>query len=208
MNHLLVALALTSLSGCYSWIGGNDDETAVGRPPVSPDTAAPTEPGEPPDTGEDGVVLKEGFASGLVNTGGCSDTFMYAANVDDTVALAFVASGLAEQAHAAGTSTENSFDLSQSEVSLVVYTGENVSHTFCNDALWLEVIVQHEYHPLSGSAALSLEPDLDEEILYEGFWPADATLILSDVLLSTGEQLPEVHLDTLEIQAFVGWLPG
>jgi hypothetical protein len=203
MKTLMPVLALVGLTACpLPWFDDDDGDEPVVDPPT------PVETRETGETGDSGEALPDGFEQDLERTGGCGDVFMYAANESDTIALAFFAPGASEAAHAAEGATETVFDLSEGSASLVVYTGENVSHEFCNDALWLEVLVDHEFLPNSGTATLNLVPELDAEGQYEGYWPAEATLLLSEVKLSPAEDQSSITLDSLEFQAFVGWLPG
>ncbi|GEM_PF-6159228 len=149
----------------------------------------------------------------FVSFGGCGDVFIHGKNADDTVGLAFTDGlnlNLAEMAHQAGTDTYTSiFDLAVSPDSLTITEGTNVTYESCNDALLpnINVSITRTWKPISGTATITITPD--GEPTAWGTYPANAVLVLEDVVLSpTDDDSVTVSLENMTITAAVGWLPG
>jgi len=89
------------------------------------------------------------------------------------------------------------------EGSLAVETGENLLHYDCNDALWLEEIVERHWYAVEGTATLEIIEAHDE-------WDVLGRLTLSGVEVEDPENpgsgcpVPDTTWDSLHI----GWLPG
>lgn len=170
---------------------------------------------EPIDNnGENGIEPEpapENLDSELDRTGGCSDIVMYRFNDDDTLALIVSGQGLVEAAYQArdddaAESTSTTVDLStDTELTVELHQGENVTHQLCNDALEFEVVVDRTYVAVEGTALLTLTPTA--EVAEPWAMPADAVLDLTDVVLEADDGT-QVELDTFAIEVDVGWMPG
>ena len=149
----------------------------------------------------------------FVSFGGCGDVFIHGKNANDTVGLAFTDGqnlNLAEMAHQTGMdSYTTTFNLAASPDSLTITEGTNVTYESCNDAFDpnINVNITRTWKPIAGTATLTLTPD--GEPTTEGAYPANAVLVLENVVLSpTDDDAITISLETMTINVFVGWLPG
>ncbi len=151
-------------------------------------------------------VLGENFEQDLIRKDGCGDVFLWAANVDDTLALAFEVSGPVAEAYAQNDKIRNfEYPLTGGQASLVITYGQHTSHTFCNDAIEHEVVVTKEFRPTEGVANLQITPFPDDASGPNT--PADATLYLNNVTLESDDG-ETAFFERFRIDAGVGWLPG
>lgn len=158
------------------------------------------------DADTDALTLEPAWANELENQGGCSDVIMYAWKPDDTVALFFRGSGVAEAAHAAGEATEFYWSLPDPEVEVWVERGQHITHVTCNDALEFETVVDRTWVGTEGSVFLTVTPTGDPTDW--GEFPALGELELSGVRLDSGHDAVPPHLSYYFISTGIGWMPG
>jgi len=155
--------------------------------------------------GESLTPLPTDVASTLTRRGGCGDLTAYAANDADTLALMIRAEGLVDAAYDADQETPFSFDLATDDgITIELVRGQNVTHYTCNDALWLEVVIDETYTARSGGALLVITPTGERQ---DWGAPASADLTLTDLRLES-EIGARVEIDEIAFTASVGWQPG
>ncbi|MCB9681217.1 MAG: hypothetical protein H6733_07065 [Alphaproteobacteria bacterium] len=128
---------------------------------------------------------------------GCSDMFVYGANVADTMALRVVANGLV----AGATGTPETFTLPSTDVEVRFERGTDLTVDFCNDVFMGTTVVTATWVADGGTATITVTPTS----AMEGY----ATVTLTDLVVRntrTGvtHTLPEIVL----ADVYVGWLPG
>lgn len=148
------------------------------------------------------------------NPGGCSDFLFFDRNADDSSLLELRGQGLAESAHASGEEISVTYDISElpEEIGLLIKFGTNLSHELCNDAPYLEVIVDDSFIPVNGTLTLTVTPNGASTGI--GDYPADLNVIIenSDFCADIGGG--ETHhencfgVDRYTATASIGWLPG
>lgn len=196
-----------------AWISGLIVGMALG---CSGKTDAPVDTADTSptvDTGETTNPIDDDFAVELTLYGGCADIFMYAKNSDDSLGLFISASALVETTFAADAGTQV-FNLdvatAESNLSIVVQSGQNITQEACNDALEedMQPVVHLERKATSGNAQFSITSA--GEATDWGEMPANATLILEDVVFpdATGDDPNSLKINNWGFDAAVGWLPG
>jgi hypothetical protein len=206
-----------------AWISGLIVGMALGcsgkkdAPVDTADTSPTVDTGEPdtgePDTGESTNPIDDDFTVELTLYGGCSDIFMYAKNSDDSLGLFISASALVETTFSADAGT-HVFNLdvatAENNLSIVVQSGQNITREACNDALEedMQPVVHFEGKATSGNAQFSITPA--GEATDWGEMPANATLILEDVVFpdASGDDQKSLKINNWGFDAAVGWLPG
>jgi hypothetical protein len=144
----------------------------------------------------------------LVHSTGCSDLTLHAWTEDGSILLSIgFPGGLLAEAHQAGGSWAETWDLPDPAVEVELLTGTCLGELACNDALsCMDHPVDIERTAASGTLHLALtevaeHPDCCWD--YE----ATATVSLCDLVLqATGE--PNEAIGVLSWSASVGWLPG
>ncbi len=210
MWKLVPLLALPALA-CFDAEDPEDtaeeaDTDADSDADTDTDTDADADADADSDTDTDIEGLEPAWANELEYQGGCSDVIMYAWNPDDTIALFFRASGVAETAHAAGEATEFYWTLPDPEVDVWVERGEHLTHMTCNDAKEFETVVDRTWVGTEGSVFLTVTPTGDSEPW--GEFPALGELELSGIRLDSGHDPVPPHLSYFFISTGIGWLPG
>lgn len=154
----------------------------------------------------DEAALEGGFGSSLSFQGGCSDMVLFARNAADTVQLYVRVNGVVSSANGAEDTQVHSFLLPDPDFTLNVNMGENLSDATCDDVVEGEVSVAMTYLATGGTATLVIEPgELDEE---EWSQTGTATLTLSGVEFTDGNQCVMGLGDFSFEEVLVGWLPG
>jgi hypothetical protein len=200
MNPAQVLLVLTAISAC--------------TPKAQSDTADTGETAEPVDTGDTddtGTPIDNTLTEGLTLFGGCSDIFMYAKNAEDTLGLFVSANGLVATAFASDAG-DSAFNLAvasaESGLKITVQSGKNITQEACNDALDPELapVVHSELLAVSGNARFTIMPT--GEATAWGEMPANATLLLENLVLQNESDTNSVEINDWGFDAAVGWLPG
>ena len=159
--------------------------------------------GKGSDSGE--APLADGFETTLTDSGGCGDVLLWAATAEGDIGLGFTTSGLAAEAHAAGSAQTHTLSL-PADGTVSVILGAHVKEGYCVDVPLPEDTITHTYTALSGTATLTLSPT-DAPSTSN---PADATLVLTDLSLTLdgdpGAQ--PVTISSFTISATVGMLGG
>jgi len=158
------------------------------------------------DTDTDVLELLPAWTNDLANAGGCSDVLMYAWKPDDTVALFFRGSGVAEAAHAAGEATEFYWALPHPDVEVWAERGEHLTHVTCNDVMEVEPVVAATWTATSGSVFLTVTPTGDHKPW--GEYPALGELELSGIILEPEHGGNPAHVSYFPIAVGIGWMPG
>lgn len=166
---------------------------AVGCLPTEPEDSAGSEP--------------VGLAAELTELSSCADASFAMRNTEDSWALFLDVEGVAAEAHSAGDTVSHSYTLPDPAVQARVEQGENLTHTHCNDALWLETTVEHSWELQSGELQLRTTPTGEPKPW--GSAPAEAELTLSEAWFRdpTGERA-DVWISELSATGSIGWLPG
>lgn len=144
----------------------------------------------------------------LTDLGGCGDVYLYAANAEGTALLsASIGGGVIEAAYAEGTDrVERSFTIpDDADLEVVLEVGTNLRERACND-IAVDHVIDERWLAVEGTATFEATLTGDEPKSWS--MPADATLLLEEVLLeeeSTGEQM---LVGGFTMQAAVGWFPG
>jgi hypothetical protein len=172
--------------------------TACLPPGSGTETAAPI---------ETGTSAPRDVTAELTDASGCADTSIAVRRADDALALFVFAEGLAAEAHAAEGPVTTTWSLPDPAVTSRIDGGENVTHHHCNDALWLEVVVDHTWEPAEGTLTLTVTPTGEPQPW--GEVPADAELQLDGARFvdPTGAE-PDLLIDGMRFTIAVGWLPG
>ncbi len=154
----------------------------------------------------DQTALEDGFGSSLAFQGGCSDMVLFARNAADTVQLYVSVNGVVSSANGAADTQVHSFLLPDPDITLNVNVGENLSDATCDDVVLGDVSVAMTYLATGGTATLVIEPgEQDEE---EWSQTGTATLTLSSVEFTDGNQCVMGLGDFSFEEVLVGWLPG
>ena len=143
----------------------------------------------------------------FTKSGGCGDLFMWATNVDETLAVVIEWQGAATEANEAGSFGET-VTLPEARVSVSLQVGTMLSAGFCTDIMGMPGHrVDGNAPARAGSVWLALEPTATEPI----FPTASADLILEAIVFEIvrGGAVEEWRIDRLELNDInVGWLPG
>jgi hypothetical protein len=194
MNTHTLILTTTLLFAC----GEKESDTATG------DTSSE-------DTGN---IFSFDPTDDLENPSGCSDFLFFDRNADDSIVVELQGQGLAEAAHANEEAISVSYDIADlpEDVRLTIKFGTNLSHELCNDAPYLEVIVDDSFIPVNGTLTMTVTPNGDSTGM--GDFPAelDVQIENSDFCADIGNG--ETHhencfgVDNYTAIASIGWLPG
>ena len=194
---LVVALAGCNDSGALVGDdddnGGDDDDTGSAGEDDDDDAA-------PQGCGEDVEQALADIANWeeLVSCGSMS--MATAPDADQTLAVSI---RLDLQAEDLEEGESISVALAGDGGSLHLETGENLLHYDCNDALWLEEIVEQRWEAVAGTALLDV-------VAWEDEWDVTARLELVGVVMRDPQDpgsscaIPDTTWESLHI----GWLPG
>jgi hypothetical protein len=158
------------------------------------------------DTGDSATLLDPDFELALSTSGSCGNYYLYMGNADDTNSLHISGSGLAQQSYEAGEAITVSYTLPDEAINIRADVGINTTHESCNDAFWLEVELDFSYEAVGGTATVTMLSTGEPK--GHGGYPGFATIVLEDVQLSAGEELPIVIIEELSMEGGMGWLPG
>lgn len=160
------------------------------------------------DTGASGPApLEAGFEAALTGpAGGCADTFVYAADDANEVALFFRADGALATACVTDGPPTFTYALPDAAVELRVEQGERLTVDTCDDVMDNPgPEVARTWTATAGTATLSFEPTYTETCASD---TTPATLTLTDVTFTADDGAGEVVVPTLVLTTNVGWLPG
>lgn len=152
------------------------------------------------------AALEEDFGSELAFQGGCSDMVLFARNGADTIQLYARVNGVVSAANGAEDTQVHTYHLPDSDITLNVNLGENLSDSTCDDVIEGDVNVAMTYLATGGAATLVIEPG--EEDQEEWSQTAIATLTLTGVEFTDGNQCAIGLGDFSFEEVLVGWLPG
>lgn len=181
----LVALAF--LAGCPL---PTPDEDTASDDTASDDTAADTDTDtsdtdtdtSDTDTDTDTAlepILASGFESSLDTTGGCTDTWMQAWDVETNVGLQVYRRGLLAAVVAAGAPVTETLFVGVDDVQVFVEVADPVAINYCTDAL-SERTVHEQWDAVSGTVVLTMHVPASE-------WaPGVLDVQLTDVVLDDG----------------------
>ena len=163
-------------------------------------------------TEDTGNVFSFDATDHLVDPGGCSDFLFFDHNADDSILLELRGQGLAEAAHESGEAISATYNIAElsDDIRLLINFGTNLSHELCNDAPYLEVVVDDSFIPVNGTLTLTATPEGGSM----GDFSTSLTVELqnSDFCadIGDGETHHEncFHVDGYTATAIIGWLPG
>jgi hypothetical protein len=137
----------------------------------------------------------------LTRTGGCGDTFVYAADADDTIELSVFAEGLI--AAAGDAPSTRSFTLPDAAVRVRLEQGDRITSATCTDLIENGgPKVVRTYTATAGTVDVTVRPGGADG------WDSEADVTLTDATLAT-EGGQEITIDAFTWTAiWVGWLPG
>ena len=204
-SRSLLILALALALGCAPSPGTG----TPGRPTLTSattSTALPTATPTPPAAPSPSPVAREIDAAKFTQHGGCGDTFLWAATEDNLTAITVEWRGAASQAWD-DEGFDESAELPDGDIRVVLVTGRLLSTIYCNDVLMPNAGSDAEVPAISGDVSLAVRPDAG------GFRPAShADLILEDVEFEVNPGTGETEIWRLDSFAwddeFVGWLAG
>ena len=153
-------------------------------------------------------ALQAGFEADLSDQGGCGDIYAYGATPDDDVLL--LVHVLGEPVLAAYEAGETSFSLVLSAadgeaVEVEARTGNNVGQIACNDFVE-NYALETTWVAVGGT--VGVEASLTADTWETWSVPADVVVTVTDLVLEDQERGDQVTVDSFEIAASVGWLPG
>ncbi len=212
MRHtLIIALGLT-LAACSDKDDEDDGSGVVDEDGGATDGGSAdggTTDGGTTDGGSgDGGSSGSDIADLLVNSGGCSDAFIWATNTEQTWAMTYRDdSGIAERAHARGETVTDSYDMAMDHglaPSVSVLQGSDLRSDFCNDVV-KDFTVDQEWSMTAGIVTIEVTPTGEPKDW--GAFPASATLTLDGAVFTTMDADP-VEIGSWTTTVEIGWLPG
>jgi len=148
------------------------------------------------------------LAALLVDQGGCSDVFIWAASSDQAWALTFSDdSDMARRASEAGGTITETYDMAMDygrSPTLGVQRGSDLRAAFCNDVVEPFTIDQ-QWWMTAGTVSISVTPTGAPKKW--GAYPSTATLVLDGAIFTASGAEP-VEIGHYEETVDVGWLPG
>lgn len=199
-------LLLLAATGCFGTDKPDDSVPPEGDTDTDADSDTDSDSDSDSDTDSDTDPVGPGFEAGLTYDGGCADVVLYAWRPDDTLALFFRTTGVAEAAHAAGEATTFSWTLPDDALDLHLEQGEHLTEITCSDVIEYHPVVTAAWTAVSGTATLTVTPTGDATPW--GEYPSLGELQITDIVLQSAEGGEDLPLESFAISSGIGWLPG
>ena len=204
MRLFMVLAAALATVACAPSPGTSPGATTSAKPngTAQPTTTAGA---TAPPVASPAAVVREIDPTKFTATGGCGDTFLWAATPDDTTAITIEWQGAASDGWEEDGFNEMA-DLPDGRIRVTLVTGRLLSTTYCTDVLGPDAGSVSEVPAASGSVSLSVRPDAAR---MRPSGQADLTLTEVEFEVTVGTK-PEVwRLPTLELHdVLVGWFAG